>query len=560
MGKREHYRSLSRRLGAAAGVVLLASGAGAQAPIVKFVSVPDFINMDFQLDDPRLMDLTNARQAQLAAEINADGPQADINPWVGNFVGTVENGYRGASQVLLEALAAEEADFFTVAGDLMYTRWPKNAQLGSAGAAQHIRDQAAIYYPGWIGNVQNYGGFDLPDVYTVLGDHEIGDNGWGADKRQLVPIYKQEYVNYLGNEATVAQGAYVAAPAGFEGRTYAVRRGNVLLIGVDQFETFDAGGAFNQTAGQIASVTIDVTGAQLAWLDQTLTLADNDPTIDHVFVTAHAPIAATDFVKVQATSSKLDNATDQHGPWWQTMAEHRVDAFLPGEVHAISMQLAEGVLQVVNGTNIFQPTGGPGIGSIGFDLNAPVTSEQNYLVVEAYADRLELTLKQIETKIWGYNSINNDPVNDDPYKRREARVATATAAAGFQTIGTLTIDKSSGSAVYKNRTGAFLTEWTFGQPIDLNEDGLVNTADAEQYLAGLHTNMSGLTGPQVFARGDVNGDMRNDFADFRIFQQAYDAANGPGALAASIDVPEPAGAAALLAVVVPLAWRRRRRQ
>ncbi|MBA3480364.1 MAG: hypothetical protein H0T51_00980, partial [Pirellulales bacterium] len=93
---------------------LAATPVGAQQPVVKFVSVPDFLNMDFQLNDPRLMDLTAARQQQMVNEIAANGPQADLNPHVGNFVGTVENGYRGASQVLLEALGAENADFFTV--------------------------------------------------------------------------------------------------------------------------------------------------------------------------------------------------------------------------------------------------------------------------------------------------------------------------------------------------------------------------------------------------------------------------------------------------------------
>ena len=108
-----------RRLLAAICTMALAGEAGAQAPIVKFVSVPDFINMDFQFDDPRLVDLTNARKAQLVAEIAANGPQKTLNPHVGNFVGTVENGYRGASQVLLEALAAENADFFTVSGEAL---------------------------------------------------------------------------------------------------------------------------------------------------------------------------------------------------------------------------------------------------------------------------------------------------------------------------------------------------------------------------------------------------------------------------------------------------------
>ncbi len=39
----------------------------ADEPIVKFVSVPDFINMDMQFDDPRLFDLTSAAQAQLVS-------------------------------------------------------------------------------------------------------------------------------------------------------------------------------------------------------------------------------------------------------------------------------------------------------------------------------------------------------------------------------------------------------------------------------------------------------------------------------------------------------------
>src|SRR5687768_6543864 len=201
----------------------------AQGPVVKFVSVPDFLNMDFQLNDPRLMDLTAARQAQLVAEINAAGPQADINPHVGNFIGTIENGYRGASQVLLEALAAENADFFTVSGDLLYTRWPKGSQLTQPWAPAHILEQADVYYDAWIENVQTHAGFDLSDIYTIVGDHEIGDNDWGADKRPLIPTYRQAYVDKVGNEATVAGGAYVDAPAGFEGRTYAVQRGNLLI-------------------------------------------------------------------------------------------------------------------------------------------------------------------------------------------------------------------------------------------------------------------------------------------------------------------------------------------
>jgi hypothetical protein len=534
----------------------------AEEPLLKFVSVPDFINMDLQANDPRLFDLTNARKAQLVAEIGSGGPQATINPNVGNFVGTVENGYRGASQVLLEALAAENADFLTVSGDMLYTRWPKGTQLTQPWAAQHIRDQADIYYDDWIAMVDQYAGFGLEDVYTIVGDHEIGDNDWGANKRPLVPTYKEVYVEKLGNESIVAQGAYVAAPAGFEGRTYAVQRGNLLLIGVDQFETFNSAGQFTQVANQIASVKIDVTGSQLAWLDNTLTLADNDPTIDHVIMMAHAPIAGRDKVKI-GHSSGLKNLTGENGPLWQTLAEHDVDLYLPGEVHDISMQLASDVLQLVSGTNIFQPSDHAGVTNIGFNLSAPQTSEQNYVVVELYEDRIDLAIKQIETKIWGNRGDGFDPLNDDPYKNREARVAMATAAAGFQTVGMLTIDKSSGHPVFTNRTGLFISEWTFGAPvnIDLNADTIVDVADALRFRDYFRTILTGLTAQEAFSRGDMNGDFLSDHADFRLFKVAYNQHLGEGAFEAAWTVPEPvSGLLALMASACSMSGRSRRRR
>lgn len=534
------------------GFACTPAAADGQLPILKFVSIPDFINMDLQPNDPRLFDLSATRQAALVAEINLGGSQAALNPHVGHFVGTLENGYRGASQVLLEAVAAEDADFLTVSGDMLYTRWPKNGQLGDSSAAFHIRKQGDIYYDAWIAAVEQHGGFDLDDVYTIVGDHEIGDNDWGANKRRLIPTYKQLYVEKLGNESTLAAGAYVAAPAEFAGRTFAVQRGNLLLIGLDQFETFDAAGKFSQASGQISTVKIDVTGAQLAWLEDTLTRANNDPAIDHIAVMGHAPIAGQSGVKV-GHSSGLKNATDEDGPLWQTLVSHGVDLFLPGEVHDISVQQVGGVLQVINGTNIFQPTGHAGIGNIGFDLHAPATSEQNYLVVEVYESRIELTLKQIETKIWGSQGLANDPVNDEPYKNRETRVAIETAAAGFQTVGTLTIDKSSGTPIYRNRSGKFLSEWSVGAPIDidLNHDGVIDFVDAQIFVANFRSDLSVLSPGEAFARGDLNGDRLSDHADFRLFKEAFDNSVGHGAFTAALaGLPEPSSALLTACVIL----------
>lgn len=551
--------------------------AQAQQPIVKFVSVPDFINMDFQLDDPRLMNLTNARKAQLVQEIASGGPQAQINPNVGNFVGTVENGYYGASQVLLEALAAENADFFTVSGDLNYTRWPKNDDLPQSAAARpaqeaHARQQAAIYYDGWIKNVQNYGGFSLDDVYTIVGDHEVGDNWWPEKKARLIPTYRDVYVDWVGNEQDAGpggDGAYVDAPAGFEGRTYAVQRGNVLLVGLDQFETFDASGNYTNdpeaivpqtgTGSQRLDVTNSATHGQLAWLDATLSTANNDDSIDHIVVMAHAPIAGQHSVRHHPTSSGLLNNTDENGPLWQTLAAHGVDLYLPGEVHAVSMQMADDVLQVVTGTNIFQPNGSAP--SVPFE-GAPVTGEQNYMVVEAYADRIELTIKSMETKIWGYRDAGDDPVNDEPYKNRESRVAIGTAQAGFQVVGTLTIDTSGDAPVYRDRSGLFVTHWEFGAPanIDLNDDGFITDDDALAYLSGLHMDLRSLTAEQAFALGDLNGDFVNDYDDFRIFKAAFDVNNGEGAFDAALAVPEPCGVALTLVATASFACGPGRRR
>jgi hypothetical protein len=58
-------------------------------------------------------------------------------------------------------------------------------------------------------------------------------------------------------------------------------------------------------------------------------------------------------------------------------------------------------------------------------------------------------------------------------------------------------------------------------------------------LSGLHANLSGLTPEQAFMRGDLNGDLVNDFDDFVIFRRVYDLVHGSGAFSAQLaSVPE----------------------
>jgi hypothetical protein len=75
---------------------------------------------------------------------------------------------------------------------------------------------------------------------------------------------------------------------------------------------------------------------------------------------------------------------------------------------------------------------------------------------------------------------------------------------------------------------------------DLDFNGLVNVADWILFRDGQHTSMTGLTLAEAFERGDLNGDLHNDHADFVIFKTAFDALNGEGAFVRMLAaVPEP---------------------
>jgi len=77
---------------------------------------------------------------------------------------------------------------------------------------------------------------------------------------------------------------------------------------------------------------------------------------------------------------------------------------------------------------------------------------------------------------------------------------------------------------------------------DLDGDGDLDLDDFGSYLSGLHADLSGLTAEQARAKGDLTGDLKNDFEDFVLFRKAYDMAHGAGAFVAlSSDVPEPGG-------------------
>jgi endonuclease/exonuclease/phosphatase family metal-dependent hydrolase len=75
---------------------------------------------------------------------------------------------------------------------------------------------------------------------------------------------------------------------------------------------------------------------------------------------------------------------------------------------------------------------------------------------------------------------------------------------------------------------------------DLNGDCSLDTADWNMFRSGQFVDMIGLTPAQAFALGDLNGDFRNNHADFLLFKSAFEASHGDAAFAALISqVPEP---------------------
>ena len=95
--------------------------------------------------------------------------------------------------------------------------------------------------------------------------------------------------------------------------------------------------------------------------------------------------------------------------------------------------------------------------------------------------------------------------------------------------------------------------------VDLNGDCTLDAADWAQFRNGQHADLSGLTEQQAYEMGDLNGDYRNDHADFVLFKTAFEAANGDGSFAAMVAaVPEPT-TSSLCGLGLAVLWASRRR-
>lgn len=93
--------------------------------------------------------------------------------------------------------------------------------------------------------------------------------------------------------------------------------------------------------------------------------------------------------------------------------------------------------------------------------------------------------------------------------------------------------------------------------LDLNFNGEIEIGDWEVFKAGFGTSLADLTAQQRYLLGDLDDDELHTAADFITFERLYDQANGAGAFATALSVPEPTSAAIAGLALFGLVARRR---
>jgi hypothetical protein len=319
-----------------------------------------------------------------------------------------QKGWEESLSFILASVKTEDPDFLVIPGDLVMGHWHRNDVKPGLPGIEHF---AGRYYPAWKARMEAHG----LKWYAAVGDHELGDNPWKYDgARENIAAYRQAFREYLGMPLN--------GPEHLQGTAFWWRHKNALFISADVFEEGQSGQGCIRTG---------VTGKQLDWMKQVLE-ANRDA--QHVIVMGHAPCLGP--VR-RWSSSGLMIEDGRESPFWKTMAEYGVDLYLCGEVHAITCTERDGVQQIAHG------------GLIGYN------ERTNYLLVEVYENRLELTIKEIDmlpggNKLW-------QPGRNRPLETVD--IAPDMKARGFISVGTVTIEKADGKRTFTGRQGCFLKKF-----------------------------------------------------------------------------------------------------
>lgn len=369
------------------------------SPNYKFVAAPDFLNQD-------VGDLRHLPRWH----------RGDPNSWTPQLQRYIDT--------FLDEIAATKPGSVLVAGDLVEGRWGRD-DTGSgifgpvrteAQKVAAVRRAANFYDRTYLHRFTKRG----LTLHAALGDHDIGDNDWNDNnsytrfKRRELTVFKHMYAKYFTRTRS-GKPRYHNRPFGtsFANTSYAVHLSpDVLLVSLDEFHR--RGG----------DVHLEVTGAQLKWLRQTLKRARAHD-VPWVIVQGHNPILWP--VRTQSSSGgHIEHG--ENSALWRTMVRGGVDLYLNGEVHATTMRRADGLTQISTGGLLYR-------------------GEATYMTATVYDDRIDFDVRELP----------GDPSGPKLWQTTGWRTRAETHPTGQPSlsIGSMTLT-SDGQAV--NQEG-LLQEW-----------------------------------------------------------------------------------------------------
>lgn len=289
-----------------------------------FVSMPDFLNADI-------------------------GDVSGRPGWEPRFGNGINDAYRTALDVVLSDVAAEHADDFLMAGDMVEGHWGRDDQgtkiFGPTSSGPErtnaLRAAADTYYPQMKRLFARYG----LDPHAAVGDHDIGDNpwqpkandpersGWYSWKRDQMHVFKNKWASYFTDDGTrYASHPPAGTPA--DETAYSVQLApEVLLVTVDEFRrTSD-------------NVVFELDGPQMTWLRGVLSRARANG-IGWVIVQGHNPVLGPVRSRHSSDGQYVDGSSSE---FWRVLDEFNVDLYLAGEVHDTTMRTRDDIVQISHG-------------------------------------------------------------------------------------------------------------------------------------------------------------------------------------------------------------------
>jgi hypothetical protein len=228
-------------------------------------------------------------------------------------------------------------DLIIFPGDTQNGKWDTEEFINSFDPSLEPEDSVLAAGENCYRTIRNLfeeGGY--PKILMAIGDHELGGNGWSpsSSKVRSLPQFRQGFIDEFNRDMEgnfrfqESIGNATARPLGtkFKETSFAHRHKNALFITIDAFHVVGQGeDPFldrKDGLGGEGIITCTVQGKHLDWLEEVLSEAQINRSINHIFVQAHLPILQP-VRKVACSGQFMDGAENSN--FWKLMAKYEVD-------------------------------------------------------------------------------------------------------------------------------------------------------------------------------------------------------------------------------------------